>query len=179
MCWHSTRHVVSCRSASKDNISGWVLCNSKASPCFMFMLPGSLVCLLSSQAVDLAELPPRLICSQRDSEPSVDLNGQPTEGFFHKIVFHWCYTLTSAEACIPELPLPPFQCFCIFNMTERTLILSSQTVLWGPGSSLVPAQAGPSMPGEWLCFLEHPCWEGDSSVEEFHLEWNSQQAQCL
>lgn len=93
-------------------------------------------------------------------------------GLFHKIVFHWCYTLTSAEACIPELPPPPFQCFSIFNMTERTLVFSAEGVLWGSIPSLVPAQAGPPMPGKRLWFPENPCWEG----EEFHLGWNAVQA---
>lgn len=142
----------------------------------MFVVPGSLVCLLSWQSVGLAELPPRLIYSQRDSEPNSDLNGQPMEGFCHKIVFHWCYTLTSAEACIPELPPPPFQCFPIFNMTERAIIFSSEGVLWGSVPSLVPAQTGPPMPGKRLCFPEHPCWEGNSPVEEFYLGWNAEQA---
>lgn len=169
MCWHSKKHVVSCRPASKDSISGWLLCNSKASLCFIFMVPGSLVCLLSSQSVSLAGLPPRLICSQRDSEPNGDLNGQPTEGFFHEIVFHSCYTLASAAACIPELPRPPFQCFSTFNVTGRTLILSSEGVLWGAVPPLVPAQTGAPVLVKRLCFPEHPCWEGDSSVEDFHL----------
>lgn len=135
----------------------------------MLVVPGSVVCLLSSQSVGLAGLPPRLICSQRDSEPSGALNGQPTEGFFHKIVFHWCYTLTSAEACIPEWPCPPFQCFSVFNRTERMLILSSEGVFWGSVPSLVPTQTGPPMPGERICFPDHPCWEGDSLQRNFTL----------
>lgn len=139
------------------------------------MVPGSLVCLLSSQSVSLAGLPPRLICSQRDSEPNGDLNGQPTEGFFHEIVFHSCYTLASAAACIPELPRPPFQCFSTFNVTGRTLILSSEGVLWGAVPLLVPAQTGAPVLVKRLCFPEHPCWEGDSSVEDFHLGWNAEQ----
>lgn len=47
----------------------------------MFTVPGSPLCLLSSQSVGLAGLAPRLICSKSQTEPSGGLNGQPTEGF--------------------------------------------------------------------------------------------------
>lgn len=151
---------MSCRPASKDNISGCVLCNSKASSCFLFLEPGSLVCLLPSQSVCLAGLPPRLIYAER-LRAKRWLKWTTTEGFFHKIVFHWCYTLTSAEPCIHDLPSPPLQCFSVFNTTERTPVLSCEGGgLWGAVPSLVPAQRGPPMPGRTLCFPEHPCWEG-------------------
>lgn len=178
MCWHSTRCVVSCRPASKDNISAWVLCNSKASPCFMFVLPGSLVCLLSSQSVALAELPPRLICSRRDSEPSVDLNGQPTEGFFHKIVFYWCYTLTSAEVCIPELP--PLLCSVSAYLTWQKGhsfchlrgFCGELCLLWCQHREVFSCQVGGS------AFLSIPIGKGPPLHRNFTLS-ETQQAQYL
>lgn len=101
-----------------------------------FPAPGSPVCLLWSRSVALAELPLSLICSQRNWKPSSNLNGQPREGFFHRIVFHWCYTVAPAEACGPCATFP------IINMTERTHFIT-RGAFWGAVPSSGTAQTGP------------------------------------
>lgn len=92
----------------------------------MFTVPGSPVCLLSSQSVGLAGLAPRLICSKRQTEPSGGLNGQPTEGFSPECLLlmlcaNICWGLYSRAA-----PAAPFQCFFVCNGGEGRHFVS-----WG------------------------------------------------